>query len=249
MPCAAVLAPWVENHWCLRWELPSGASYVSSTLPHPACNLSVEHGAPRHEVGSDRVVVTGVITRRFDVCLVDQGWVLGVKFRPGGFAALGRLDARQLADRVVPAIDLLPAATCEAMRAIRAGTSPTVAAEAADAALAGLVPDEPDPAYATVLTLIDDMLGDRSVVRVAQLEERHGLGRRQVERLFARYVGVGPKWVLGRYRMHDVVTALDGGYDGSLTELAATHGWYDQAHFTRDFVAQVGVTPSAYRRT
>ena len=195
------------------------------------------------------MVVTGVVTRRFDVNLVEQGWVLGVKFRPGGLAALGQLDARQLADRVVPAIDLLPAATCDALRAIRTGTSPVAAARAADEALVGLVPDEPDPAYATVLTLIDDMLRDRRIVRVAQLEERHALGRRQVERLFARYVGVGPKWVLSRYRMHDVVTALDGGYDGSLTELAATHGWYDQAHFTRDFVAQVGVTPSAYRRS
>ena len=91
------------------------------------------------------------------------------------------------------------------------------------------------------------MLTDRSLLRVADVLERHDLPRRRVERLFARYVGVGPKWLLARYRMHDVVADLDAGYAGSLADLAATYGWYDQAHFTRDFVGLVGVTPHAYR--
>ena len=47
--------------------------------------------------------------------------------------------------------------------------------------------------------------------------------------------------------MHDAVSDLDDGYDGSLTDLALRYGWYDQAHFTRDFTALVGVTPGAYR--
>ena len=47
--CSAELAPWVENYWSLRWDLPPGTSYLSSTLPHPACNLSVERGHQRDE--------------------------------------------------------------------------------------------------------------------------------------------------------------------------------------------------------
>ena len=62
-----------------------GTTYVSSTLPHPACNLSVEHGAQRDEVGDDPVVVTGVVTRRFDVTIRDPGWVYAAKFRPGAW--------------------------------------------------------------------------------------------------------------------------------------------------------------------
>ena len=45
--CSPELAPWVENYWSIRWDLPAGTSYLSSTLPHPACNLSVERGAQR----------------------------------------------------------------------------------------------------------------------------------------------------------------------------------------------------------
>ena len=53
--------------------------------------------------------------------------------------------------------------------------------------------------------------------------------------------------MLARYRMHDAVTELDEGYAGTLTDLAHRYGWYDQAHFIRDFTALVGVTPGQYR--
>ena len=90
------------------------------------------------------------------------------------------------------------------------------------------------------------MLDDRSLIRVAQVEERCDIGTRTLQRLFERYVGVSPKWVLSRYRMHDVVTALDEGYDGSLADLAAEYGWFDQAHFTREFTDLIGTPPGSY---
>lgn len=251
VPCDSRLSRWVENHWCLRWDLPPGSRYLSSTLPHPAVTLSVEHGSPRQEVGDEPVVLTGVVTRRFDVTLTGSGWVLGVKFRPGGLASFAGMSsgdgAAALTDRTLPAVGLLPSAIIDALGAIAAGTSPVDAAAAADAALVSAAPEHPDPSYDLLLTMVGDMLADRSLLRVAQVEERHHVSRRHVERLFARYVGVSPKWVLARYRMHDVVTELDAGYAGPLAELAATYGWYDQAHFTREFVRLVGTTPGAYR--
>ena len=54
--------------------------------------------------------------------------------------------------------------------------------------------------------------------------------------------------MLSRYRMHDVVTDLDAGYGGSLADLATKYGWFDQAHFTREFTDLVGVPPGTYQR-
>lgn len=249
LPCDVHLAPWVENYWHLTWHLPADTSFVSQTLPHPACTLSVELGHPRAGIGAERVVVTGVVTERFDVDLRDSGWVLGVKFRPGGLAALTGLDAGAVTDRIVPARDLVPDAVVRALGALTETTPADTAVATADAALLPLVPDVADADYELLLALVADMLADRTLLRVADVLERHGLSRRRTERLFARYVGVGPKWLLARYRLHDVVAALDAGYDGSLADLAASYGWYDQAHFNRDFVGLVGVTPSAYRAT
>jgi len=246
-PCAPEVAHWVENHWSLHWDLPIGATYLSSTLPHPTCNLSVERGATRAEVGADPVVVTGVPTRRFDVTIRDRGWVHGVKFRPGGLAALTGVHARDLRNRTVPASAVLPAPTVAVLRALGPDLPLEDCSETVDRALAGLAGDA-DADYDALLDVVATMLADRSMVRVAQVEAACGLGTRSLQRLFARYVGVSPKWVLARYRMHDVVTALDGGYAGSLADLAAEHGWFDQAHFTREFTTLVGVPPGEYRR-
>ena len=77
---------------------------------------------------------------------------------------------------------------------------------------------------------------------------RHGLSVRALQRLFRRFVGVGPKWVLQRYRLHDAIGAIDTdpGVMADLAGLAASRGWADQSHFNRDFAAAVGVSPHAY---
>ena len=91
------------------------------------------------------------------------------------------------------------------------------------------------------------MLADHTLLTVADVADRHAVTVRTLQRLFTHYVGVGPKWVLARYRLHDAVADLDDGWAGTLTDLAVRYGWYDQAHFTRDFTALVGVTPGQYR--
>ncbi|WP_209307452.1 helix-turn-helix domain-containing protein [Geodermatophilus sp. DF01-2] len=51
--------------------------------------------------------------------------------------------------------------------------------------------------------------------------------------------------MLAGYRLQDAAAAIDDGTD-DLAGLAASLGWFDQAHFSRDFRAVVGTTPSAY---
>jgi len=245
--CSPDLSPWVENYWSLRWDLPAGASYLSSTLPHPACNLSVERGHLREAVGDDPVVVTGVVTRRFDVTVRDVGWVYAAKFRPGGLAALTGVHARTLRDATVPASDIFARATTDALRDLGPEVSGEECGHRFDGVLTRLATTVDDD-YRLLLDIIAAMLADRSLLRVAEVEERCGVSTRALQRLFERYVGVTPKWVLSRYRMHDVVTDLDAGYGGSLADLASKYGWFDQAHFTREFTELIGVSPGTYQR-
>ncbi len=249
-PAAPEATRWVENQWSLSWDLPDGRVYDSHVLAHPTCSLTVElgsHPRPRMPPG-ETVVVTGVATRRFEVQARGWGRVVGLRFRPGGPTALTGRSASGWTDRVLPARDLLPAALCHTL------SDPDLAGcpdEWASVAQSGLVAvaggNDADPRYDDVLAVIADMLADRSLVAVAEVARRHGVTVRTLQRLFTQYVGVGPKWVLARYRMHDVVSEFDDGYDGTLTDLAHRYGWYDQAHFTREFTALVGVPPGQYR--
>jgi len=110
----------------------------------------------------------------------------------------------------------------------------------------------PDPRYDQLLVIVADMLADRALTTVQAVVERHDTELRTLQRLFRRYIGVGPKWVLRRFRLHDAQALLDaavaaGDPNGvNLAELAASLGWFDQAHFNRDFRDVVGVPPGAY---
>lgn len=250
-PAGPEVQRWVENYWVLRWDLPDGTSYDSQVLPHPACTLSIERGSARPESKVHPVVLTGVVTRRFEVQLTGRAWVLGVKFRPGGIAALTGRSARPWRDAVLPAASIVPADLVGALAELSEHRPEQDCISVAEAALsrwAAARPQYDEERYQLLLGILGDMLGDRTLLRVDQVAERHGTPTRALQRLFDHYIGVGPKWVLARYRIHDAVEMLDNGFSGSLTDLAHQHGWYDQAHFNRDFTSLVGVTPSSYRQ-
>lgn len=248
-PVGACAGRWVENRWSLGWRLPPGRWYDSEVLPHPTCSLTLELGSfPRSGLPrGERVVVTGVCTRRFDVEVRGWGRVLGLRFRPGGLAALTGVPASGWTDRSVAAGEVLPADLVTTLADPDLAASGPAWAQVAEDGLAALGEGRPDPRYDLLIEVVGDMLADRALLTVADVARRHGVTVRTLQRLFTHYVGVGPKWVLSRYRLHDAVADLDAGWPGTLTDLAVRSGWYDQAHFTRDFTALVGVTPGQYR--
>lgn len=239
------LADWVENYWTVRWELPSGTAYRSEVLSHPAVHLSVESGTARHHgFPMPAALVNGVVTRRFTADLTGSGRVFGVKFRPGGFGAFTGRDVADLTDRVTPLRVALGDAADLTAQVVSLESDGDRAA-AVDSFLAARLPG-PDRRYDTLLEVVRLMLTDRSIVSVEQVTQVSGVPLRMLQRLFRRYVGVGPKWVLQRLRLHDAVALIDAGEASDLADLAALLGWYDQAHFSRDFADVVGMTPGAY---
>jgi AraC-like DNA-binding protein len=64
--------------------------------------------------------------------------------------------------------------------------------------------------------------------------------------LFAEYVGIGPKWVIRRYRLHEVTERLAAGGRVDWAALAADLGYADQAHLVRDFKQMFGEPPTRY---
>lgn len=241
------LSDWVERYWSVRWRLPAGTSYRSEVLTHPAVHLSFESGAgPRHGFDLPAALLHGVVTRRFRVTLTGEGRVFGVKFRPGGFGAFTGDDVARWTDRVVPLGAVLGASADRLLTRVVARESDEARAAAVDEFLNARRPDT-DERYARLLDVVRTMLEDPELTSVRQVVERTGMTSRTLQRLFRRYVGVGPKWVLQRFRLHDAVVLLDSGEPVELASLAVRLGWFDQAHFTRDFVDGVGTTPAAYQ--
>jgi AraC-like DNA-binding protein len=243
---AEPLRPFVERYWSVRWDLTGQAPFRSEVLSHPSVNVSVEEGSHRR-FGHDlpAVLLHGVVTHRFTVDLTGAGRVTAVKFRPGGYAAFtGRLPGH---DTVTQPGRELGLSADRLLSAVLAEEDDAARTAVLDSALAPLAPEPPE-AYLDLLGLVGAMIDDRDLVRVDQVAALGVMSVRSLQRLFATYVGVTPKAVLARYRLQDAAAAIDAGEAGDLAGLAASLGWFDQAHFSRDFRAVVGVTPSAYLR-
>ncbi|MFC8598674.1 helix-turn-helix domain-containing protein, partial [Isoptericola sp. NPDC057191] len=83
---------------------------------------------------------------------------------------------------------------------------------------------------------------------VGDLAALAGTTPRSLQRLFAHWVGVSPKWVLQRHRVHLAADLIAAEPARPLADLAAAVGYYDQAHLTTDFARALGMPPAAYAR-
>lgn len=88
----------------------------------------------------------------------------------------------------------------------------------------------------------------RTHLSTDQLLDGWGASRRTVERLFRQQVGLAPHEARLLLRVKQARTLIKQEADLSLTDLALTCGYYDQAHFIRQFRRVTGVTPGNYRR-
>lgn len=215
-------------------------------LSHPSVNIAIEAGTDgtRHGVALPETLVHGVVTKRFVVDLVGRGEVCAVKFRPGGFTAL--TGVRVAPNVVCPADRLLDPSWTSIRTLILAEASEADRVAMLDAHLAPLA-REPEPPYLQLLEILGEMMHDSALTRVVTVGQNAGLSQRSLQRLFNQYLGVSPKWALRRYRLHDAMAAIDAN-QVEFAELAAKLGWFDQAHFSRDFRSLVGKTPSEYAR-
>ncbi|WP_433289948.1 DUF6597 domain-containing transcriptional factor [Pseudonocardia sp. CA-142604] len=235
-PPAPDLADLVERHWLVSWELEPGREASVTLLPHPCVNLVLDDG---------QLAVSGVGRDRFTYVYRGSGRVFGVKFRPGAFLPFLRAPVSGITDAVLPAEQLWgPAAAALAARMTAApGVDDLVAL--VEAFLRERLPP-PDPQVELVGRIVAALLHDRTISRVDDVTERFNINPRTLQRLFQRYVGVSPKWVLRRYRLHEAAAVLAREQHRPWAEVAAELGYYDQSHFIRDFTAAVGLTPVAY---
>lgn len=228
------LAELVERYWLIRWDLRE--PYVQETLPYPCVNLVFENG-----VGQ----VHGPMTRRFTKQLRGQGNVVGIKFRPGGFYPFLRAPVATLTDRSRPFEALF--------------TEPTLAAELwaipereaqvarVEVFLRRQLPDSRfiDPQVNVAAEIVAQAEQTPNLLRAEDLADHVGLSLRALQRLFRTYVGVTPKAVIRRFRIQEAAErASQGPVDWATTALEL--GYCDQAHFIRDFKAQVGRPPAQY---
>jgi len=228
----------VQHFWSVRWDLCGHAPQRRETLPHPNVHLVIERG---------RSAIWGVHTKRFVTTLEGRGEVFGVKFRAGGFRALFDAPMSRLRNRSLDLREVFGADAGGIESDVFSAEDDAQRVAIVEALLrrhAGRVDDDARHAAA----IVDGIAADASMLRVEDVIARWSIPLRSLQRLFNTCVGVGPKWVIQRFRLHEALARIVAPGDVDWTRLAQDLGYFDQAHFIRDFKAMVGQTPTDYRR-
>lgn len=185
--------------------------------------------------------------------VLDPGvTVIGVRFWPGAASNIFRVSGRDLRDAGGP-LQRLP----RDVRTLGGGaadeTSPREALQGLLDQLVGrsVHGAPPDPLVQRCVRLL---LPHHSKTNVGDVASELGVSDRRLRYLFDAHVGVAPKFLQGILRLQGVLADVQTAFASApgqrnrltLASLAARHGYFDQAHMTRDFHRLVGSSPSEF---
>jgi AraC-like DNA-binding protein len=191
--------------------------------------------------------VVGIVKGRFSVLLREQGAVFGVKFRPGAYYPFLKSSVSAITNRVIPFHEAFGMSSEALEQQLFTQDTPEQMIPFAEAFLRECLPD-PDYNIDFINTIIQCIQSDKSIVKVDDIVSRFPIHKRQFQILFRQYVGVSPKWIIQRYRLHEAVEKMAEDDITDWSKFALELGYYDQSHFIKDFKAIVGKSPETYTK-
>lgn len=251
---AAPLGLYVDALWWSRRDLPQDAG--EHMLPSGSPQLIVAlHGKSytwRRSVSDPtpnswtRGVLHGPQHRYFVADPKPSGAVVGVSFRPGAADTLVGVPATELADRHVPIDDIWGARGRSLQEHLLDLAEPMAVLRALERELLNRLahPRTIHPAIAKALAEPEQSWG---FTRIAGIQRQAGYSPKHFIALFRHVAGLTPKHYCRVKRFGAALNALSSDAGSNLAALAASLGYADQSHMTREFRELAGITPTQYR--
>ncbi|MBI3286196.1 MAG: AraC family transcriptional regulator [Burkholderiales bacterium] len=249
LPCAA-LRPYIDRIW--GWDYRGGAALpLPALLPGTGAELYFHYRQPFSYTRGDGPPLaceTGhLFCLRRDPLQLSAARDLGfiaVRFKAGMLHRFTAIPGRELADRVLALDDLWERPGQALQRRLSYAATPAQCILLIEDFLcAQLRSDGPD---AVVERAMEMLYRDGATLTIQQLAERLHLGRRQLERRFLSVSGQTPAAMKSLARFQHTVRALMLDAAAAATDVALAQGYFDQAHFIRNFRRYAGAAPQCY---
>ncbi len=169
---------------------------------------------------------------------------LSVQFKPFGLYGLAGIPMHELKDTYLTS-DILFSASEQAElkdRLLAAPDVETIVRTMEHFLASRVYPERVDERVPFAASMIRDHEG----LTMDDWSRAVCLSPRGFRKLFRQQVGVPPTYYKKINRFNRAARHLVEVPDPSLTEVAYRHGYYDQAHFIKDFRALSGITPSQF---
>ncbi|MGE5650734.1 MAG: helix-turn-helix domain-containing protein [Bacillota bacterium] len=246
----AALRPYIDRIW--GWESAKKQRVALPTLlPGTGAEVYFHYRMPfcrnSAQAGMDSLPPAHLLcVRRVPIVLQpsDQVGFVAVRFRAGMLPRFTRIPPHELIDQACPVEELWGAAAKEL-----AGRVAGIASFAGKAALIQsflLARLRSGVGDALVEQAVADIYRECAALPIERLALRLGIGRRQLERRFKLATGQTPAEVRRLARFQKTARAVMLAPGMRYLDAALAHGYYDQAHFIRDFRELAQSTPQRH---
>jgi AraC-like DNA-binding protein len=223
--------------------------------PMPSAHLFINLGGPARLWDSDPSVppavftdgwFMGVWTRRFLYEYPARVRLVGVHFKPWGMWPFTGMPASELRDRWVPADAVWQQSLDRIRNQVGDITSAAGALRVLEEELRSRLAGAPPRGLGLVQRTGARLEASHGVVPVRALADAAGVSGNHLAAQFTSHVGVTPKRVARIYRFARLILSVDALRPVDWPGLAQTAGYFDQAHFSKEFKDFTGLTPTEY---
>jgi AraC-like DNA-binding protein len=232
------IGAFVLRYWIITWDLRGQPPYTQEVVSHPCVNMVFERG---------KTLIYGIADGKSAHVLAGKGRVFGVKFRPGGFYPFVNMPVARLTNCTMRLEEVfaVDSAMLEA-QVLAAADAPAMIDIVEDMLRAHL--PAPDPQVECINQIVNHIAASQTITKVDEVARHFHMSARTLQRMFRQSVGVSPKWVIKQCRLREAAARLHADEPVDWPRLALDLGYFDQAHFIKDFKHVVGTTPVTYAR-
>jgi AraC-like DNA-binding protein len=228
---------------------------LMSVPPMPSAHLFLHLGGPVRLWDSDRSVppavftegwFMGVWTRRFLFEYPARVRLVGVHFKPWGMVPFVGMPAAELHNRWAPVDDVWRRSVDRIRDRVGDVASPAETLRALEGEMRSRLAEYPARGLDLVQHTGRRLEMSHGTIPIGVLADAAGVSGNHLAHQFKAHIGVTPKRVARIYRFARLIVSVDARGPVDWSETAHTAGYFDHAHFSREFKEFTGHTPTEY---
>ncbi len=245
------LKPYVECFYV--WENSFFKPQLVESPPSAFTSMVFNYGNPysvkniKYEsVAVPQSFLTGQATTSYHLLLAGTIGMVGIVFRPAAMHTLFNLPLGELTDERFNITDILRGNEIRDLQAkiMDARNTPERISLLSHFLSIRLMKNE--YRFDAVDFTANQIVDGKGIINVSDMMNNLFMCRRQFERRFFQKVGLSPKFYARTRRMGYLCSLMAGKREVNWQHMLYDCGYYDQAHFIKDFSTFLGRTPTDY---
>jgi AraC-like DNA-binding protein len=248
----ASLKEYVQYFWCGELQLKSGEMFTHYSAASSKAQLLFHYcGDFKIRSASGNIENTFTAGLYGQKALYNQYWtyskesgIFGVQLYPHALAALFSIPASELTNQIVALDELLGSHSLKLTEKVNTCHSFEEKVNIVSDFLISRISTQKSK-YKNIELAILQMHHHTGQLTLSDLVSHSCLSQRQFERSFKELAGFSPQFYSKLIRFERALYTISD-LEKNFTQLSIELGYYDQAHFNRDFKQFTGLSPSQY---